>query len=152
MSCEQCGGKLNHGKRFCSNKCAQLFFSIQKGITKKKTKDGYIQVTGLGINKHEHRLVMENHLNRPLDKKEHVHHKNEIKDDNRLENLELLDIGDHTREHHPGKDMSKWGRFACLNCGQLNERRYKTVERNPHVFCDRECYKQGAHKTPGRNR
>jgi hypothetical protein len=54
-----------------------------------KGSSGYVEIWVDGALKKEHRLVMEAHLGRPLLKSESVHHINGVRDDNRLENLEL---------------------------------------------------------------
>lgn len=55
----------------------------------------------------EHRLILEAHLNRYLDREETVHHINEIVDDNRLENLQLFKTSpEHTKHHRSLKSLS----------------------------------------------
>ena len=54
-----------------------------------RNRDGYVQVKVDGRLVLEHRQVMEQQLGRPLFAHENVHHLNGVRDDNRIENLEL---------------------------------------------------------------
>jgi len=56
----------------------------------------------------EHRLVMEEKIGRYLTKDEMVHHLNGIRDDNRIENLQLL----LKNQHHCGHTI------ICPHCGK----------------------------------
>ena len=60
---------------------------------------GYIWISERGNTFAEHRLVMEKHLGRSLKSNELIHHKNGVKTDNRLENLELCTRAEHINIH-----------------------------------------------------
>lgn len=72
---------------------------------------GYVTLpTGKG-SKREHVLVWENFYKRKVPKGWVVHHKNHIRTDNRIENLEAMSRGDHQRLH-------KIPKKPCSICGK----------------------------------
>lgn len=99
-----------------------------------------------------HRELMEQHLGRKLSKTEVVHHINENKTDNRIENLQVLSHRQHIRHHHPQAALA---RFACPICGavfaatlrQVRKSQFKDGRSGP--YCSKPCAGRGAYLRRG---
>ncbi len=75
---------------------------------------GYKWLMDDGKEMMEHRFVVEKAIGRKLTRDEVVHHKNGIKSDNRLDNLEVLSRGEHTTLHN---GVSR----PCKVCGKITQ-------------------------------
>ncbi len=127
--CEQCGKFFNRKKRpsgvleaptefknrrFCSLNCSQIWHC---GTNHQNYKDGlkhghdggYIRYTN---GQYVHRVIMSEHLGRPLLTEEHVHHIDGNPTNNKIENLELTTNSKHRKGHAAIQPRDKEGRFV----------------------------------------
>ncbi len=73
----------------------------------------------------EHRYIMQQHLGRKLEPEELVHHKNGIKDDNRMDNLSLSTFKEHAVDTHAGlirSDLTKQRMQVLANYREEHKR------------------------------
>ena len=108
--------KAHRGKKLSPEHRAKVIKTLNHGIGKNNpnwkggivsSEDGYLLVK---VSEHPrsrkcgdyvgvHVLVLEEKLGRYLKSNEVAHHKNEIKTDNSIENLELMTFSEHSRYH-----------------------------------------------------
>jgi cell division protein FtsL len=97
------------------------------------TKRGYVLA---------HRVIMENHLGRLLDKNEVVHHIDENKKNNDINNLQLMKASEHA-SHHAQQKGETMLEMKCPHCNIVFSRpRNKThigKKQGKTTFCSASC-------------
>ena len=140
MNCGKCGKRFrpwNLRAKFCSYACSPHGTPHRKDQHWwKNPRNGYIygrvwEDSKWRSVKHA-RWMMEQHLGRRLAPSEFVHHKNHVKDDDRLENFVLMTPTDHGRHHNQNRPRNR-GYKMKLTDGQrkiigLRAKKYRIWE------------------------
>lgn len=75
--------------------------------------NGYYQITSRNENSKKllHRLIWESYYNTKIPKGYVIHHLNENKNDNRIQNLQCISSKNHRRYHQLGKKNNNYGKI-----------------------------------------
>lgn len=110
-TCNRCIVKSFSGKNSPNFKGGWISYGgykiIMVGVDDPYHEMGYLKNDRGTYELEEHRYIMAQHLGRNLTKDEDVHHINEIKTDNRIENLQLLSRSEHMALHSKKRRQAK---------------------------------------------
>lgn len=100
---------------------------------------------GRKVTELQHRRVMEEHLGRKLRSDEHVHHKDGVKYNNSLDNLEVLTASEHAKHHAPRVPPLE---LVCKFCGRAftrpgSQERHGRKMGKAGPFCGKSCANRG---------
>lgn len=88
------------------------------------------------------------HHGEPHPEGTNLHHINEVKLDDRLENLACIDHGAHTTLHHAGAETVE---RTCKGCGkQFSIKKHRLKEAGRGSFCGQACYHAAPRTTESR--
>lgn len=88
--------------RSCATTARNIAIAKPVGATRIHNQSGYVEEKTASGWRRQHILVVERRIGRRLLPGEMIHHVNEVKTDNRDENLVLMRVGEHTTFHHTG--------------------------------------------------
>ena len=94
----------------------------------------YVNENGRRVARREHRVVVERHMSRKLEPWELVHHKDGNKANNAVENLEVMEFGEHTAAHHSGGRKSEDARRSMEAFALMREEMKRVREINSDLL------------------
>lgn len=164
-NCPQCGAALKRRQKWCSSACYLKGRRSYAGEGNPRykggscTQRGYVLVRVNGQTRYLHRVLMEQHLGRKLERHEIVHHINHDKTDNRIENLRVVALGEHSLYHNRKRGHcceSCGSRRSALHtlkgspvfplglCGACYKRQWREKHRAPRPWAPRAGYESCA--------